>query len=190
MSSSRVSRTMKSAPLSMNACTGAPAPLPRRVFASSRTSLPVRSGFCSLPESVNSFSMIFCDSTNQEWSCPVCAQVRERAERVEAGVQRHRQALAGGVEPDRRRAGEDPDAVIRPDRIPVLDALDVVPHAVAVDQARAGVLGDRQHRAVHVGGDAGDHGLRSSAQPCRPVPCARGRGCRRCRPTRRWSPPR
>ena len=37
----------------------------------SRTSLPVRSGFCSLPESVNSFSMIFCDRTNHEWSWPV-----------------------------------------------------------------------------------------------------------------------
>lgn len=34
--------------------------------------MPVRSGFCSLPESVNSFSMIFCDSTNHEWSYPVC----------------------------------------------------------------------------------------------------------------------
>ena len=33
--------------------------------------MPVRSGFCSLPESANSFSMIFCVSTNQEWSWPV-----------------------------------------------------------------------------------------------------------------------
>lgn len=34
--------------------------------------MPVRSVFCSLPERVNSFSTIFCDSTNHEWSCPVC----------------------------------------------------------------------------------------------------------------------
>ena len=40
------------------------------------------------------------------------AQVRERAERVEAGEQRHRQPVAGRVEPDRRRAGQDADAVI------------------------------------------------------------------------------
>ncbi len=33
--------------------------------------LPVRSGFCSLPERANSFSMTDCVSTNQEWSYPV-----------------------------------------------------------------------------------------------------------------------
>ena len=81
-------------PCSLNASTGPGAPVPSRVCASSRTSLPVRSGFCSLPESANSFSMIFCVSTNHEWSWPVATQVRERAERVEAGEERHRQALA------------------------------------------------------------------------------------------------
>ena len=37
------------------------------------------------------------------------------------------------VEPHRRRPGDDADRVHGPDRVPVADALDVVPHAVAVD---------------------------------------------------------
>ena len=55
------------------------------------------------------------------------------AERVEAGEERHRQPPARGVEPERRGPGQDADAVPRPDRVPVLDALGVVPHPVAVD---------------------------------------------------------
>ena len=98
--------------------------------------LPVRSGFCSEPDSANSFSMIFWVSTNQVWSWPVAHDVRERAERVEAGEQRHRQPLPGRVEPQRRRPGQDADAVVGPDRVPVADALDVVPHAVGVDDVR------------------------------------------------------
>ena len=34
------------------------------------------SGFCSEPESANSFSMIFCVSTNQLWSRPVARRWR------------------------------------------------------------------------------------------------------------------
>ena len=98
-------------------------------------SCPVRSGFCSEPDSANSFSMIFWVRTNQVCSWPVLHDVLERAERVEAGEQRHRQPVARGVEPQRGRAGQDPDAVHRPDRVPVLDALGVVPHPVAVDHA-------------------------------------------------------
>ncbi|MGY3107595.1 hypothetical protein ACVWW7_004222 [Bradyrhizobium sp. LM6.9] len=63
--------------------------------------------------------------------------VLELAERVGAGEERRRQSRAGGVEPHRGRAGQDADAVARPDRIPVLDAFDIMPHAVAVDQPRA-----------------------------------------------------
>ena len=59
--------------------------------------------------------------------------VVERAERVEAGVERAGQPPAGRVEPQRRRPGDDPDRVLGPDRVPVVDPLDVVPHAVAVD---------------------------------------------------------
>ncbi len=57
----------------------------------------------------------------------------------------------------------------RPDRIPVLDALDVVPHPVAVDQPRAGGFGDADHPAVDMFGHAGDHVLRRVAEPLRPV---------------------
>jgi hypothetical protein len=59
--------------------------------------------------------------------------------------------------------------VARPDRVPVVQPLGVVPHAVAVDQARAGGGGDVEHPAVDVGGHAGDHVPRRSAQPLRPV---------------------
>ncbi len=97
-------------------------------------------------------------------------EVRERAERVEAGEERHGQARARGIQPDRRRAGQDADAVARPDRIPVLDAFDVVPHAVAVDQTRPRRRGDGLHRPVDVGGDPGDHVLRRSAESRRPLP--------------------
>ena len=79
---------MKSSPWSMNACTGDGGPLPSRSSSTARTLLEVVSGFCSEPESANSFSMIFCVSTNQLWSRPVAAQVAQRAERVEAGVER------------------------------------------------------------------------------------------------------
>src|SRR5215212_11666881 len=57
----------------------------------------------------------------------------------------------------------------RPDRIPVSDALDVMPHAVAVDQPCAGGLGDADHAAVDMFGHAGDHEFRRLAQPLRPV---------------------
>ena len=40
--------------------------------------------------------------------------VAQRAEGVEAGEERRRQPLAGRVEPQRRRAGQDADAVPRP----------------------------------------------------------------------------
>lgn len=44
-----------------------------------------------------------------------------------------------------------------PDGVPVLDALRVVPHAVAVDEPGPGPGADVEHAAVDVGGDAGDH---------------------------------
>ena len=57
----------------------------------------------------------------------------------------------------------------RPDRIPVPDALDVMPHPVAVDQPGAGGLGDPDHAAIDMFGHAGDHVARSVAEPLRPV---------------------
>ncbi len=70
--------TTKSSPWRLNASTGGGAPEPTRVLSSSRTLLPVTSGFCSEPESANSFSMIFWVSTNHVCSWPVrmmCASV-------------------------------------------------------------------------------------------------------------------
>ena len=58
------------------------------------TDLPVRSGFCSEPESANSFSMIFWVRMNHEWSCPVGAGCAERAEGVEAREERRGQPVA------------------------------------------------------------------------------------------------
>ena len=44
-----------------------------------------------------------------------------------------------------------------------------MPHPVAVDQPRAGGLGDADHASVDMFGHAGDHVLRRLAQPLRPV---------------------
>ena len=78
--------------------------------------------------------------------------VFELPQRVGAGEQRCGQALSGRVEPHRRRPRQNPDAVARPDRRPVLNALDVMPHAVAVDQPRAGGLRDADHPSVDMFG--------------------------------------
>lgn len=56
-----------------------------------------------------------------------------------------------------------------PDRVPVLDALGVVPHPVAVDVVRARLLGDAEHQPVDMGGDAGEHLLGRGAQPLGPL---------------------
>ena len=85
-------------------------------------------------------------STNHEWSSPRVGDVLQRAERVEAGEQRRGQPVPVGVEPQAARAGEDADAVLRPDGRVVGDALGVVPHAVLVHHR-----GARRLR----GGDAG-----------------------------------
>ena len=78
------------------------------------------------------------------------AQVAQGPERVVARQARVGQPPAQRVEPHRRRAGQDPDAVARPDRVPVLHALGVVPHAVAVDEMDARGRGDVEHAAVDV----------------------------------------
>jgi hypothetical protein len=57
--------TMKSAPFSMKACTGGGRPLPRR-DRMPVIDLLVRSGFCSEPDSANSFLMMARESTNHE----------------------------------------------------------------------------------------------------------------------------
>ncbi len=62
------------------------------------------------------------------------ADVFERAERVEAGIERRRQTLARRIEPQRRRPRQNADAMPAPDRAPVPQSLGVVPHTVAIDQ--------------------------------------------------------
>ena len=54
----------KSSPRSRKACTGPDTPALTRPSSNLR-SLPVRSGFCSDPDSANSFSTILCVATNQ-----------------------------------------------------------------------------------------------------------------------------
>ena len=56
-----------------------------------------------------------------------------------------------------------------PDRVPVLDALGVVPHPVPVDHPAAGPFGDGQHPSVDVLGHPADHPFRRGAEPVRPV---------------------
>ena len=57
---------MKSSPFCLNASTGAGAPLLVARLIVMRQLLPVRSGFCSEPESANSFSMMLWVRMNQE----------------------------------------------------------------------------------------------------------------------------
>jgi hypothetical protein len=59
--------------------------------------------------------------------------------------------------------------VARPDRRPVPDALDIVPHPVAVDQPCAGGFGNADHAAIDMFGHAGDHIFWRVAKPLRPV---------------------
>src|SRR5690606_33693545 len=96
-------------------------------------------------------------------------QVLEGAEGVEAGKERRRQALARRIQPDAGRPGEDADAVPRPDGIPVLDALHVVPHAVAVHEAPARALTDGEHPAVDVCWHTGEHVLGGRTESCGPL---------------------
>jgi hypothetical protein len=97
------------------------------------------------------------------------AQVLQRAERVETGKERHRQAVAARIEPERGWAGQDADRMGRPDRRPVGDALDIVPHPVAIDQPAAGGFGDAEHGPVDMGRHARQHVLRRLAKALRPV---------------------
>ncbi len=89
--------------------------------------------------------------------------VLQRPERVEAREQRGGQAAAVGVEPQRRRAGQDADAVVRPDGGVVRDALGVVPHPVLVHERGPGVGRDAEHEAVGRVGDPGQHALGQGA---------------------------
>ena len=57
---------MKSAPFFLKASTGAGAPLLVARLIVMRQLLPVRSGFCSEPESANSFLMMLWVRMNQE----------------------------------------------------------------------------------------------------------------------------
>ena len=167
--SARLSRTMKSAPWFLNASTGAGAPL---LVARLRGHQPALAGEVRILLRARQREFLLDDALRQHEPRIIVAgahDVLQLAERIGAGKQRRGQPLAGGVEPHRRRSGQDADAVARPDRLPVPDALDIVPHPVAVDQPRAGGFGDADHAAVDMFGHAGDHVLRRFAKPLRPV---------------------
>ncbi|PQM48504.1 hypothetical protein C1Y40_01274 [Mycobacterium talmoniae] len=95
--------------------------------------------------------------------------VLQRAQGVETRVQRARQPFAVGVQPQRRRTRDDPDAVPGPHRVVVGDALGVVPHPVPVDHPGARGFGDTDHPTVHVRGHPGDQLVGHPAHPLRPV---------------------
>ncbi|GAW25974.1 putative fumarate reductase succinate dehydrogenase flavo protein [Rosellinia necatrix] len=74
------------------------------------------------------------------------ADVPQRRQRVASRVQERRQPDPRGVEPERGRRRQHPDPVARPDRVPVLQALGVVPHCrthvpveISVRRFRAGL---------------------------------------------------
>ncbi len=96
-------------------------------------------------------------------------QVAQGAQGVVPGQAGLGQPAAERVEPHGGRSGQDADAVAGPDRVPVAHALGVVPHAVPVDQAGAGLGADAEHPSVDVGGNAGDHLGGRGAQALGPV---------------------
>ncbi len=59
---------MKSSPWRLKASTGGGAPFAKRLLNTASQEPEVKSGFCSDPDRANSFSMMRCVSTNQEWS--------------------------------------------------------------------------------------------------------------------------
>ncbi|AFD27000.1 hypothetical protein DGo_PA0114 (plasmid) [Deinococcus gobiensis I-0] len=75
------------------------------------------------------------------------------------------QPLTGRVQPQAGGTGQDADAVIRPDRIPVAQAFGVVPHPVRIDEPRPGILHDFLHGPVHMPGYAGHHKIGRRTQP-------------------------
>ena len=90
-----------------------------------------------------------------------CASnVRQTLEVVATGDDGVRQTLTLSVEPHGGRARDDANTVGRPDGIPVLHTLRVVPHAVSVRQARTGLLRNLNHAAIHVCWHALHHVLR------------------------------
>jgi hypothetical protein len=99
---------------------------------------------------------------------PGVHDVPQRAQRVEPREARSRQPVAQGIDPQGRRAGQDPDAVVVPDRRPVVEALGVVPHPVRVDQVPAALLSDLEHPAVDMGRYSGHHRPWRLAEPVRP----------------------
>src|SRR5438445_5125916 len=99
---------------------------------------------------------------------PRLHQVLQRSEGVKTGKQRGWKSVAQGIEPDRGRTREDADAVVRPDRFPVLEPFGVVPHPVAVDEVGARTLRNHQHPAVHMRRNAAEHLTRRPTQPRRP----------------------
>ena len=133
-------------------------------------SLPVMSGILL---GARQRELLLDDRLREDEPRVVVAGGEDRLQRrrgVVAGEARRIQPAAVRVQPQRRGARDDPDRVVGPDRVPVVQALGVVPHPVGVDHVRAGRLRDLQHPPVDVRGHAGDHVLRRRPEPVdRPV---------------------
>ena len=167
---------------SLNASTGGGAPPPRRLF---RTAQPALRGHVGILLGARQREFLLDDRLRQHEPGMLVAgrqDAAKRAERIEARQERRLQPLAPRVEPHRGRPGQDADAVVRPDRRPVLHAFGIVPHAVGVDDGGAGFLRDGDHAAIDMMRHAGDHLLRRRARAARSASSGGpDRGCRRCR---------
>ncbi|SSC71928.1 unnamed protein product [Ciceribacter sp. T2.26MG-112.2] len=94
----------------------------------------------------------------------------QRGQGIEPRQGGWRKTVAVGVTPEGRRAGQDADTVVRPDRIEVPEAFGVVPHPVAVDDVGAGRPRNGQHPPVDILRHARDHRSWRGAEPLdRPV---------------------
>ena len=153
--------------------------------ASSRRSLPVKSGFCSEPDRPNSWPRSRCPARTRS-GAPVGGDMSQRAQRVEPGKQRGGEPL-GRTRPATARTGQAGSGCRgAPHRRVVDDPLRVVPHPVRVDHPAADPLGHLEHRPVHVVRHAGD--ISPAARPSRPASSDEPARCSRRSPRRR--PPR
>src|SRR5699024_2260005 len=93
-------------------------------------------------------------------SHPGAPNMAQRREVIAARDEVIGQPLARRVQPHRAGTRDDANTVARPNGVPVVHALRVVPGPVGVHEVRTRSFGDADHAAVHVGRHAGDHVLR------------------------------
>ena len=169
--SARLSRTMKSSPFFLNASTGAGRALVGG--APDAVMQPALAGEVGVLLGAGQRELLLDDALGQDEPGIVVAGRHDVLQLCRACRSPGTAARAAACRCASNHIDDGPGRMRMPWRGQIgfqfSDALDVVPHPVAVDQPRAGGLGDADHAAVDMFGHAGDHAFRRLAQPLRPV---------------------